>query len=74
MSLEELKNQILQLSPAARAKLAHALLASLEDLSAAEIEQLWVAEAISRDAEIDAGKVSLRPADKVLPAVRSRRP
>ena len=41
-------------------------LASLEDLSEAEIELLWAVEALRRDDEIKAGKVSVRPADKVL--------
>jgi hypothetical protein len=72
MSLEELKGEVMKLSPEARAKLAHALLESLENLSEAEIEGLWVDEAIRRDEEIDAGKVSLRPADKVLKEARSR--
>lgn len=72
MSLEELKNEAMKLSPEARAKLAHALLASLEDLSEAEIEHLWLDEAIRRDEEIDTGPVSLRPADEVLKDARSR--
>jgi len=64
MSLKELKAEAMKLAPEARAKLSHALLASLEDLSEAEIERLWVEEARRRDDEIDAGKVSLRPADE----------
>ena len=72
MSLEELKTEAMKLTPEARAKLAHALLASLEDLSDVEIEQLWVDEAIRRDKEIDSGKVHLRPADEVLKDARSR--
>jgi hypothetical protein len=47
MNLEELKAEALRLEPKARAKLAHAPLESLEDLSEAEIESLWVAEAFS---------------------------
>ena len=61
-SLEELKSEALKLAPEARAKLAQVLLESLEDLSEAEIERLWVEEAIHRDEEVDAGKVPLRPA------------
>ena len=72
MSLEELEAEAMKLAPEARAKLAHALLASLEDLSEAEIESLWVDEALRRDDEIDAGKVSLRPADRVLKDARLR--
>ncbi len=72
MSLEELKNEAMKLAPEARARLAHALLASLEDLSEAEIEQLWLDEAHRRDTEIDSGRVPLRPADEVLKGARSR--
>jgi hypothetical protein len=72
MSLEELKAEAMKLAPEARAKLAHALLASLEDLSEAEIELLWTVEALRRDDEIEAGKVSLRPADEVLKDARLR--
>ena len=57
MGLEELK-----LAPEARPKLAQILLKSLEDLSEAEIERLWVEEAIRRDDEFDTGKVPLRSA------------
>lgn len=62
MSLEELQSEALKLAPEARAKLAQLLLKSLEDLSEAEIERLWVEEAIRRDKEVDAGKVPLRSA------------
>jgi hypothetical protein len=72
MSLKELKDEAMKLAPEARAKLAHALLASLENLSEGEIELLWATEALRRDDEIDAGKVSLRPADEVLKDARLR--
>ena len=64
MSLEELKSEALKLAPEARAKLAQILLKSLEDLSEAEIERLWVEEAIRRDEEVDAGKVPFRSAER----------
>lgn len=72
MSLDELKKEALKLTPEARAQLARALLASLEDLSVAEIERLWVDEAVRRDEEIEAGKVSLRSKTEVLKDARSR--
>ncbi|HEY9073764.1 MAG TPA: addiction module protein [Desulfobaccales bacterium] len=72
MSLEDLKDEAMKLAPEARAKLAHALLASLEDLSQAEIELLWIDEAQRRDEEIDSGRVSLRPANEVLKDARLR--
>jgi len=72
MSLEKIKGEALKLAPKARAELARDLLASLEDLSEAEIEQLWVEEAMRRDEEIDAGRVELRTADEVLREARGR--
>ena len=66
MSLDKLKEEAMKLAPEARGKLAHALLNSLEDLSEAEIERLWLDEAMRRDEEIAAGKVSLRPGDEVV--------
>ncbi|MBM4294287.1 MAG: addiction module protein [Deltaproteobacteria bacterium] len=74
MSLDELIEEAMKLSTVARAKLAHALLASLEDLSEAEIERLWADEALRRDAEIDAGRISLRPRGEVLKDARARLP
>jgi len=57
MNAEELKAEALRLAPEDRAKLAHALLESLEDLSEAEIESLWVDEALRRDKEFDSRRV-----------------
>ena len=72
MNPEELKAEALRLAPEARAKLAHALLESLEDLSDAEIESLWIEEAIRRDDEFDMRKVPMRRAEDVLKEARSR--
>ncbi len=74
MSFEELKAEAMKLSAEARAKLAHALLKSLDDLSEAESEKLWLEEAIRRDDEIDAGKVTLRPAEEVFQSALTRLP
>jgi putative addiction module component (TIGR02574 family) len=74
MSLDELKAEAMKLSPEARAQLAHYLLLSLDDLSETEIEGLWLEEALRRDDEIDAGKVTLRTAEEVFSAARSRFP
>jgi len=54
MTVDELKAAALQLAPQARADLARELLSSLDELSEAEIEQLWFAEAARRDREPDA--------------------
>ena len=72
MGPEELKAEALRLPPEARAKLAHALLESLEELSETEIESLWVEEALRRDKEFDDGKVPLRPASEVFKEARSK--
>jgi hypothetical protein len=72
MNPEELKAEALGLAPEARARLAHALLASLEDLSEAEIESLWVEEAIRRDKEFDNDRIPLRRAEDVLKEARAK--
>ena len=55
MELTSLRNEAMKLHPAGRAQLAKELLNSLEKLSKPEIEQLWVEEAIRRNAEIENG-------------------
>lgn len=52
--------------------MAHELLSSLESLSEAELEQLWVEEALRRSVEIDAGLVETIPADQVIAEARAR--
>ena len=44
MSIDEIRNEALRLSPEARASLARELLSSLESLSDDEIERLWLEE------------------------------
>ncbi len=73
MSVEELKKEALCLTPEARAYLARELLASLDAMSEAEIEKLWVDEAIRRDKELDSGAARVYPADEVLARARARR-
>ncbi len=73
MSFEELKEELLRLAPEARALLARELLASLETMSDAEIEKLWVDEAIRRDEELDKGTGRAFPAEEVLKRARDRR-
>lgn len=72
MTIDELMREALTLDPQGRAHLAHRLLDSLDELSEAEVEQLWLAEAARRDAEIDAGATTY-PADEVLARARARR-
>jgi hypothetical protein len=73
MSIDELKAEALRLDPEARADLARELLASLDGLSEAEVEKLWIDEAIRRDEDLDSGAARAYPADEVLDRARARR-
>jgi hypothetical protein len=73
VSIEELKREALRLNPEARAHLARELLASLDTLSEAETEKLWIDEAIRRDEELDCGASQSYPASDVLHRARARR-
>ncbi len=64
--------EALRLKATDRASMAHELLNSLETLSEAEIEQLWVEEALRRSAEIDAGTIETFSADEVIAEARAR--
>jgi len=72
MGVEIIKVEALRLSPEERAYLARELLASLDAMSEADIERLWVDEAIRRDDEIDKGTSQTYPAEEVLARVRAR--
>jgi len=72
MSVDELKAEVLRLDPQTRAYLARELLASLDTLSEAEVEKLWLDEAIRRDEELDSGAARAYPADEVLDRARAR--
>ena len=73
MSIEELKDEAHRLSPEGRAYLARELLASLDELSEAEIEELWLQEAMRRDQELDSGTAQSSTADEVFARARARR-
>ncbi len=72
MSIDELTSAALKLSAAARARLAEELLASLDALPTAKVEQFWLEEASRREAELDSGAARLQPADEVLARARAR--
>jgi len=72
MGVEIIKVEALRLSPEERAYLARELLASLDAMSEADIERLWVDEAIRRDDEIDKGTSQTYPAEEVLARARAR--
>ncbi len=73
MSVEQLKEEVLRQSPEIRAYLARELLASLDAMSAMEIDQLWIDEAIQRDEELDSGTAHAIPANEVLVRAREHR-
>lgn len=62
---EKVRAQALQLALEARAALAQALLESLENLTEAENECLWLDEAERRQREVREGRVQLIPGDEV---------
>jgi putative addiction module component (TIGR02574 family) len=65
MDVDALEREILKLPIEARARLARELLNSLEDLSAEELERLWLDEADRRAAEIDSGEAALVSSEEV---------
>lgn len=71
--LKDIAAEIRELPLTARAELASQLLDSLDDLSEAENEQLWAAEAERRYAEYKAGNIESVPADEVFARLRARR-
>ncbi len=73
MTIDELKRQALQMDPSTRAGLARDLLASLDDLSEAEVQRLWLEEAVRRDEEMASGKVRPIPMDEVFAELRASR-
>jgi hypothetical protein len=73
MSIEELKDEALRLNKENRAYIARELLASLDDMSESEIEELWLLEAVRRDEELDNGTARSYPADEVFARARARR-
>jgi hypothetical protein len=72
VTIDELMREALALDPSSRAHIAHELLNSLDELSEAEVDELWLAEAARRDAALDAGAPS-SPAAEVIARARARR-
>ncbi|MEI7815213.1 MAG: addiction module protein [Coriobacteriia bacterium] len=73
MTIDELKREALQLDASTRASLARDLLGSLDSLSEAEVERLWLEEAVRRDEEMVSGKVRSIPMDEVFAELRAAR-
>jgi Putative addiction module component len=75
--LEDVAEEALELKLDDRAALAEKLLRSLEGISEAENERLWLAEAERRLLEIQSGQVETLPGEEVLrraAAERATRP
>ncbi|TXH23274.1 MAG: addiction module antitoxin RelB [Elusimicrobia bacterium] len=71
MDLKTIEREALGLTPANRAKLAHELLESLDALSPAEIDELWLDEAERRLKDLDEGRTQLVPAEEVYRKARA---
>ncbi len=71
-STDAIEREMLRLDPEARARLVHSLVSSLGNLSATEIESLWLDEAERRDSELGSGSVDAVPGDEVIERIRSR--
>jgi putative addiction module component (TIGR02574 family) len=74
MSLEELEAEVKKLSLEDRAALAKWIVASLDELSEAEMEALWVEEAERRLDELEQGLVTDVSAEDVLRRARAALP
>lgn len=72
MTQSELEAAALQLPPRERARLAERLLESLETLTPEERDELWAAEALRRDAELDERPDAGRDNDSVFAGARAR--
>ena len=64
LTREQLENEAQSLPREERARLAEALIASLDE--EAEMERAWLAEAERRAAELDSGAVESIPAEDVF--------
>ncbi len=73
VTIEELKREALRLDPSYRAELARELLVSLDELSADEIEHLWLEEAERRRLEVQSGRAVTVPMDEVFAKARAKR-
>ena len=65
MKVETIRREALSLPVQERAELAEQLLSSLDSLSEAEIEQLWLQEAVRRADEMDRGLTKRVTAEEV---------
>jgi hypothetical protein len=71
MSLKEIEAEIKKLDMKDRATLAKWIVESLDNLSEAEVEALWIEEAERRLDEMEQGQVNEIPAKEVLRRARA---
>jgi putative addiction module component (TIGR02574 family) len=71
MSFVAIEKQALELPMQERARLAQRLLESLDEISEAEAEQLWLQVAARRAEEIDQGTVRLVTAEELESRVQA---
>jgi len=71
-SIESVQQDALDLQPAARVQLAHALVQSLARLPQSEIADIWLGEADRRDAEMESGRVVGIPGEEVFLRLHAR--
>lgn len=72
LNIESIRQAALELQPAARMDLTHALVRSLTDLPESEVQKLWLEEAERRDAEMEAGQVEGSPGEEVFRGLFAR--
>ena len=70
MTVDQLEQEALKLSPEQRARLAKLLIDSLD--ADDDVERDWIAEARRRDAEMSSGEVSGIPLETVRERARDR--
>lgn len=71
-SLEDIASEALQMNVESRAALAKRLLDSLDELTPAENERLWVEEAARRYEQLKAGTARSIPSDDVFAEMEAR--
>lgn len=70
---ERLQSELVSLSEADRAELAHFLIQSLQPQADADVEGAWDAELERRGNQIRTGQAAGEPAEKVFSELRSKR-
>jgi hypothetical protein len=73
VTIDELMSEVLALDPTGRAHFAHRLLDSLDQLSEAEVEQLWLEVSLRRHQEVASGAVATVSVDEALAKARAAR-